>query len=178
MRINWIYPIAAGLLITLAETGAGQDTTTAKPRTTMSGVYTEEQATRGSETFAAQCASCHTPDEHTGPAFLGTWLGKPLSELFVYVVTSMPKSDPGILSQKEYAQLMALLLKANKMPTGPAELPEDSTAMRTITFDTVAAATDTIAVAASGRVRIFGFGQNKHAGQQSPSHTRRSPGRK
>ena len=155
MRITLKYFLAAGLLALLPEAGIAQDSTAAKPRTTMSGVYTDAQAVRGSETFAAQCQSCHTPEEHTGAAFLSTWLGKPLSELFVYVVTSMPKSDPGILSQKEYAQLMAFLLKTNKMPPGEAELPEDSTAMRTIRFDTVPPAPSS----SSDRIGVLSFGR-------------------
>jgi hypothetical protein len=52
----------------------------------------------------------------------------------------MPKSDPGILSQKEYAQVVAYLLKMNRMPAGEAELPEDSMQMKNIRFDTVTAA--------------------------------------
>jgi mono/diheme cytochrome c family protein len=159
--------MAACLWGTLAETAAAQDSTAAKPRSTMSGVYTEAQATRGLETFAAQCQSCHTPDEHTGASFLSTWLGKPLSELFVYVATSMPKSDPGILSQKEYAQLIALVLKANKMPAGETELPEDSTALRNIKFDTVAAAVPTERAAlATGGSKL---------GRNDPLSFRRTP---
>jgi mono/diheme cytochrome c family protein len=137
MRIKRIAPLAVGLLITLVQTGAAQDSTAAKPKTTMSGIYTLAQADRGKETFATHCSSCHTPDEHTGNAFLMNWVGKPLSEFFVYLATSMPKSDPGILSQKEYAQLIALLLKTNNMPAGEVELPEDSAQVRTIKFDTV-----------------------------------------
>jgi hypothetical protein len=52
----------------------------------------------------------------------------------------MPKNEPGSLSPEEYADVLAYLLKLNLMPAGPAELPPDSSALRTIRIDTARAA--------------------------------------
>ena len=102
---------------------------------TAAGVYTLEQATRGADVFAGMCKSCHATDQHTGPAFMKAWGGRPLSELFVYLTTKMPKNDPGSLPPEEYSQVLAYLLKLNGMPAGPTELPTDSLLMKNIRFD-------------------------------------------
>ena len=44
-----------------------------------------------------QCKSCHTPASHTGATFASWWDRKPLSELFQFVTTRMPKNEPGSL---------------------------------------------------------------------------------
>lgn len=115
-------------------TAATQDSssTADTSRTTLGGVYSAAQASRGKETFAFSCLGCHTTASHTGPAFMGPWEGKPLAELFLYIRYSMPKSEPGTLSPEEYAQVTAYILQLNGMPDGPGELPADSAALSMI----------------------------------------------
>ena len=48
------------------------------------------------------------------------WRGKPLSDLFTFVSTRMPKNDPGSLAPEDVADVMAYLLKMNAMPVGPS----------------------------------------------------------
>lgn len=103
-------------------------------RTTHSGVYTAAQATRGQQTFAFNCQGCHTPASYTGEQFTRHWIGKPLSELYNFISTMMPKSEPGSLSEGEYVQLVAYLLKLNQMPPGPAELKPDTLELKKIRF--------------------------------------------
>ena len=79
-------------------------------RSTSSGVYSDEQATRGRDTYAMQCKSCHTPASHTGQIFAQWWDRKPLSELYQFIVTRMPKNEPGSLQPDEYVDVMAYLL--------------------------------------------------------------------
>ena len=105
-------------------------------RTTSSGVYTAEQAARGRDTYAMQCKSCHTPASHTGATFAQWWDRKPLSELFLFITTKMPKNEPGSLQPDEYADLVAYLLKMNDMPSGSEALPPDSAALRRIRIET------------------------------------------
>ena len=105
----------------------------------MSGVYSEAQAARGRDTFAGMCQACHTPATHTGPTFYASWGGRPLWELFDYLMANMPKSDPGSLSPEEYAQVLAFVLKMNGMPAGPRELPVDEATLKAIRFDTARA---------------------------------------
>ena len=104
-------------------------------RSTRAGVYTPVQATRGSEVYALNCQSCHTPASHAGPLFVAKWDGHLLSELYEYIQTSMPKSDPGSLGRREYIVVLAYLLKMNGMPAGKEELPADSLALKKIRIE-------------------------------------------
>lgn len=104
-------------------------------RSTRAGIYTAGQAARGSNLYALNCASCHTPASHAGPAFAAKWEGRPLADLFEYVRGAMPKSDPGSLTQREYILVLAYLLKMNGMPAGPQELPADSLELKKIRID-------------------------------------------
>jgi mono/diheme cytochrome c family protein len=130
------HTIAALLLALSASAGSAQNG--AGTRSSSSGVYTDAQAKRGQNTFAGMCTGCHTPATHTGLAFMNNWRGARLSELFVYLSDNMPKSDPGGLSPAEYVQLVAYILKLNRMPSGAQELPADTMVLRAIVLDTVA----------------------------------------
>jgi mono/diheme cytochrome c family protein len=101
-------------------------------RTTLSGVFSAAQASRGKDTYVMFCQSCHTLASHTGPAFMGAWKGKPLVDLFQYIRYAMPKNEPGTLSDGEYAQVMAYILHLNGMPDGSLDLPADSASLGTI----------------------------------------------
>jgi S-disulfanyl-L-cysteine oxidoreductase SoxD len=99
-------------------------------RTTASGVYTMAQATRGKDVYAGSCRSCHSPQSHTGETFETWWRGKPLSELFTFVSTRMPKNDPGSLAPEDVADVIAYLLQMNAMPTGTRELYPDADSLK------------------------------------------------
>lgn len=101
---------------------------------TNDGVYTREQAIRGQDVYAGNCKSCHTPESHTGPVFTTKWNGKPLLDLYAYVRDLMPKNDPGTLSPEEYADVLAYMLRMNKLPVGDADLPADTTVLKRIRF--------------------------------------------
>lgn len=117
------------LLVTLAAV--------APKRTTMDGVYTAAQAAAGRDLFASACQSCHTPTVHAGPPFKAKWYGRDLGELFGYLRAEMPKSDPGSLSDEEYVQSIAYLLRINGMPAGATALAVDSAALATIRLDSL-----------------------------------------
>jgi len=104
-------------------------------RSTRAGVYSEDQSARGREIYALNCMSCHTPASHAGPEFVAKWEGRLFWDLFQYVRESMPKSEPGSLTAREYLSVLAYLLKMNGMPAGPDELPVDSTALARIRID-------------------------------------------
>lgn len=109
----------------------------------MDGVYTERQATKGSEVFATFCRSCHTPSFHTGAPFRAKWFGHSVGELFGYLRREMPKNDPGSMSDEEYALALAYLLKMNGMPAGATPLAADSVALHRIRLDSVRAVPST-----------------------------------
>jgi mono/diheme cytochrome c family protein len=134
--------LASALVMALASASAGQtkqpstahatsksahaaSADTVKGPSTLDGLYTDEQASRGKDVYLNSCRSCHTPASHTGATFNQWWRGKHLSDLFAFVSTRMPKNDPGSLAPDDVADVMAYLLKMNAMPVGPNELPAD-----------------------------------------------------
>ena len=133
---RWTILLATCILAALAGDAAAQHAASTSIRSTQSGVYTAEQALRGRDVYAGMCQSCHTAVSHAGPLFQATWGGRPLSELFTFIIERMPKNDPGSLSREEYADVLAYLLKMNQMPEGLVELAPDSTALRTIRIET------------------------------------------
>ena len=114
---------------------AVQDAPTAPLISTMTGVYSAAQATRGEETYMAICVACHPRGTYSTVAFKTAWNGRPLSELFDLVREKMPKSDPASLTPTEYAQAVAYLLKINDVPAGEQELPPDSEALKKIRIE-------------------------------------------
>lgn len=103
--------------------------------TTRAGVYTLQQSNRGRDIYAGNCRSCHTPETHSGAAFNATWNGRSLAELYVFIRERMPKNDPGVLSPQEYADVLAYLLRLNRLPLGDAELPADSAALSRVRIE-------------------------------------------
>ena len=112
-------------------------------RTTMDGVYTLAQATKGRDVFASSCQSCHTPTQHSGPPFRNKWFGKSLGDLYAYIRKEMPKNEPGSMSDEDYVRALAYLLRMNGMPTGSTPLTADSAALHRIRLDSVRAVSST-----------------------------------
>jgi S-disulfanyl-L-cysteine oxidoreductase SoxD len=131
MRKYWLFATAAAILCAAPRDAAGQARTTAK-----TGVYSLPQATRGMDVYVGYCKSCHTPESHTGKTFHATWNGKRLSDLYTFIRDRMPKNEPGSLSEQEYADVLAYLLKLNLMPSGKVELPSDSAKLAAIRIET------------------------------------------
>jgi mono/diheme cytochrome c family protein len=116
-------------------------------RTTLSGIYTAEQAIRGKDVYAGMCQSCHTAASHTGPVFVDKWNGRSLAELFTYITENMPKSEPGSLSTREYVLVLAYMLRVNGMPVGREELRSDPEALGLIRLEWAASSSSRIGLA-------------------------------
>lgn len=132
---------AAGLLTAIAALSAGPDGN--RPdRTVWDGVYTEDQARRGEKVYAATCVKCHvetllgdgTATALTGTGFAANWDGVTLGEMAERTRTTMPDDDPGKLSRQQVADVIAFVLKFNKLPAGEIELPAQTEALNQITF--------------------------------------------
>ena len=137
----WLFACAACILCALPRDAAAQsapkhDALCVDSVTTRKGVYTEEQASRGRDIYAGNCRSCHSPETHTGATFDAIWNKRSLAELFGFIRERMPKNAPGSLSDQEYADVLAYLLKMNRMPAGQSELPPDSASMKSIRIQT------------------------------------------
>ena len=98
-------------------------------------MYTEAQATRGKDIFGSICSSCHNISSQSGPTFAQRWNGALVSDLFVVMTESMPKDDPGSLTPKERADVIAYLLKINALPAGTSELSADPEVLKKIVID-------------------------------------------
>ena len=134
--MRWAGATVIGVVAAaLSDPALAQSSVPQSVRSTASGVYTDEQATRGRDTYQMQCKSCHTPASHTGPTFASWWDRKPLSDLYQFVTTRMPTNEPGSLQPDEYADLIAYLLKLNDLPSGSEPLPADSVALKKIRID-------------------------------------------
>jgi mono/diheme cytochrome c family protein len=123
------------ILTAVGRDAAGQTSAKQAARSTKIGVYSREQADRGQDVYFGMCKSCHTPEFHTAPAFTAKWNGKPLSALYEYIRDQMPKNEPGSLSEQEYVDVLAYVLKLNHMPSGKVELPSDPKKLGMIRFD-------------------------------------------
>lgn len=118
---------------------AGAKTVKPPGKTTLSGVYTLEDAAYGKEMYVGLCASCHQAISHTGPAFRKKWTGRPLSELYNFMRTQMPKNDPATLADEDYAALLSYMLQMNQMPAGRTSLSTDTLELAKIRIDTARA---------------------------------------
>lgn len=100
-------------------------------------VYTEAQAMRGRDIYAAPCGRCHgkaldgapdDPDMFPAPPiagwkFLRNWDGRSLGTLYEYIRTTMPANNPGFLAKQEFIDLLAYMLWMSDAPAGARELP-------------------------------------------------------
>jgi len=110
----------------------------AEVRSTLKGVFTDAQASRGKDIYVMSCRECHVPASHTGVVFKNSWGGKLLSDLLAYMMERMPKNSPGSLTNDEYAAVTAYILMLNGLPSGDDELPTDPAQARRIRIDTAA----------------------------------------
>jgi S-disulfanyl-L-cysteine oxidoreductase SoxD len=112
-------------------------------RSVWDGVYTAEQARRGLELYANECASCHGSDltggesapPLAGAGFLSNWTTLTVGDLFERTRVSMPENNPGKLSRAQSADLVAYLLSANRFPDGKIELDKQTEVLKQIRID-------------------------------------------
>ena len=96
-------------------------------RTVWDGVYAESQAASGLTTFGVHCSGCHALTTEgkaplVGDPFWKSFSQKTVGDLLEFVSTSMPNGTPGSLSESEYDNIVALMLKSNGFPAGKTDL--------------------------------------------------------
>ena len=112
-------------------------------RSVWDGVYSTEQANRGSALYTRRCASCHGPElggadvapPLAGGAFLSNWDGTTLGDLSERIRTSMPIDDPGTLSRQQVSDVLAFVLGASSFPAGTSDLPREAELLKQIRFE-------------------------------------------
>jgi mono/diheme cytochrome c family protein len=109
------------------------------------GIFTEAQAGRGQQIYMGTCAKCHgerlngaaQPDQPPSPAiarsgFIKNWSERSAETLFAYLKTTMPKDNPGQLSDQQATDVLAHMLAVSGANPGGSELPIDPVALRQI----------------------------------------------
>ena len=140
MRIN---VVAVSLIGLVAVVGARSALRAQPTQSVWDGVYTEAQAARGDEVFQQECSMCHGQGLMGGEmapglaegAFRSNWNGLTLGDMFDRIRVSMPPDDPGRLSRKQVADVLARLLAANQFPAGTNELYDRSEMLQMIKFE-------------------------------------------
>ena len=99
----------------------------AQEKTVDQGVYTSAQAARGARLFESNCTTCHREPGGTAPVLAGERFTKTFSDatlqtVFTTIKTTMPRQAPGSLSDAEYVDVVAHLLKINSYADGMNEL--------------------------------------------------------
>jgi polar amino acid transport system substrate-binding protein len=107
-------------------------------------LYTAQQATAGAAVYAQSCASCHGANLQgvAAPALAGKDFQKTaiadkytVSIIRTIATQNMPLSNPGSLSDAQYANVMAYLLAANCYPAGSKPFPtQDEPALQKVTM--------------------------------------------
>lgn len=105
----------------------------AEPRTVNDGIYTKAQAKVGEQLYADQCMLCH--DKKYFRPVLKRSEGQSLSIMFTVMSTSMPESNPGFLSQKEYVDILAYILSLSRYSAGEEELGYQDGALNDLTIE-------------------------------------------
>ncbi len=98
----------------------------AQDKTADQGVYTSAQATRGAAVFDAHCVTCHREGGSApvlaGARFTKSFADATLLSVFTTIQTTMPRNAPGTLSETEYVDVVAHLLRLNGFADGMTEL--------------------------------------------------------
>ena len=96
-------------------------------------MYTSEQADRGQRAYERECGTCHGVDLRGGETsislmgrdFMQYWRQESLGILYGVIQETMPEDDPGRLSRQQTVDLIAMMLRANRLPAGDEELEPD-----------------------------------------------------
>ena len=102
-------------------------------RVVWSGVYTQEQAARGTLAYRQFCSRCHREDlsggekgpQLKGAAFFDRWHDLTLLDVFTEVQGGMPHDWAVFIPAESARDIVSLLLKESGIPGGDKELPSD-----------------------------------------------------
>ena len=104
-------------------------------RSIKDGVYSIEQAKRGLKGYKKSCLKCHHPKQFAGPAYMDSWSGGRIYDLFAVLRWTMPPQIPGSLKRDQYAAIIAFLLKINSFPPGEQMLSSESDDLKQIRIE-------------------------------------------
>jgi mono/diheme cytochrome c family protein len=112
----------------------------------LDGVFTDAQAKRGQDVFAANCAHCHgdalqggQEAPPLGPAFIASWKGSTVGDLIAKIRRSMPDDAPASLTDQQYTDVFTFILTSSRYPAGKTELPIDAEKQKLIKIEAIKA---------------------------------------
>ena len=128
------------LLITLAFVSWGL---AAESRSIWDGISSKGQLARGEKVYREECLRCHSENflggedspALVGDEFLEKWNGKTVGDLFERTRKTMPTDGPGNLSRRQYADVIAYVLSANKFPVGEKDIETDLALLKEIRIE-------------------------------------------
>ena len=124
--------LPAGRLVVLSVSLIVCTGASAEPRTINDAIYSSAQASVGGQLYEDHCLLCH--DKKYFRPVLKAWDGRSLEEFFRVMSTSMPESNPGVLLEKEYVDILAYILSLARYPAGDTELDYKDGALRETTI--------------------------------------------
>lgn len=112
-------------------------------KTVWDGVFTAEQAERGSVAYEEACGSCHGGDMAgdgfapalSGGEFSGNWNSLSLGDLYDRIRISMPPTGPAEVPNAQKADILAYMLKFNRYPAGTVELEAKTEVLKLIKIE-------------------------------------------
>ncbi len=121
-RVCALLGVAAVLVATAHTTANARDVSDPTPalHTTRDGVFSVAQAEAGAALYKQHCILCH--DKKYFRPILKARAGQSLELLFDIMATTMPESNPGVLYDSEYVELIAYILKLSRAPAGEVPL--------------------------------------------------------
>ena len=114
-----------------------QETAASESRTVWDGVFTQKQADRGKELYTIHCSECHlgtlmgsdmTPPL-VGGDFLSNWTDSTLGDLFERI------RKTGSVPRDAIPDILAYILRVNKLPVGETELSHDTQILKKIRIE-------------------------------------------
>ena len=159
---SWTLAFSTGILAIVAATLGSFGVFAAQSDNTSvwDGVFTSDQAARGEDAYAQECAPCHLDDllgDGIAPALTGAgfdfrWSDLSVGDMFASIRATMPQGAPASLSVETYVAIISYLLQENGLPAGDRELPPDESSLSSIIIHAEPAESD---AAASGRGSVW-----------------------
>ena len=107
----------------------------AQAMTLADGVYSEEQAERGSAVFRSTCSDCHDTVEFRGSDFMFDWEGSTVGRFVRVVSETMPDDNPGSVPMEQVVAVAAYVLQLNDYPAGTTPLTTDLDVLAELRFE-------------------------------------------
>jgi cytochrome c len=133
--------VAGLMLLCTVAIAQGQESAA---KSTANGVFSNEQAKRGEAAYSANCVTCHGAELRStdrevphlsDKSFKFSWIGKTIAEKYEFVRDTMPPKEEHSLSDQVYLDIVAYILKFNKVPAGDQELKPNLEILKQITIE-------------------------------------------